>query len=486
MDKNLGQIFTPKWIVKLILDNSNYFSHSIIDKAVLEPSFGDGAFLVEIVDRFINECENKKINKFNVVKLLDNLIHGIEIDKNFYQKTITRLNDLLISRNYPICKWKNLINDNALIFEFNKKFDFIFGNPPYIRVHNLSLEFRNLIKKKYLLSSSGTIDSYIVFIELGFLYLKEKGILGYITPNTFFKNSSALKLRTFLLENKYIKLLINFGHLQVFKNINTYNAVSIFQKNENDYFWYKKYIGNNEYENIKIPFNFVNKNSWNFFESNDMLKINNILKNPNKLTNISNIQYGLATLRDKIYISSNFKILKNGNYLFNNYEIENEILLDIIKGADVIYKKINKKIIFPYFYNKNNNKVEIIPENELKEKYPLCYSYFLFHKEELQKRNIDKNSLWYAYGRSQGLQNILKEKIVLNTMINGNINLMKVQKDILVYSGIFVTTNNKENMNNMYTILSTEKFYKYVIMTGKDLQNNYKTLTTKQIKEFSY
>lgn len=71
-------------------------------------------------------------------------------------------------------------------------------------------------------------------------------------------------------------------------------------------------------------------------------------------------------------------------------------------------------------------------------------------------------------------------------MINGNINLMKVQKNILVYSGIFVTATNKENMNNMYTILSTEKFYKYVIMTGKDLQNNYKTLNTKQIKEFSY
>jgi adenine-specific DNA-methyltransferase len=58
--KTLGQVFTPNWIITEILDLVGYNNESILDKYILEPSSGDGAFLLEIVKRYINICTEKK------------------------------------------------------------------------------------------------------------------------------------------------------------------------------------------------------------------------------------------------------------------------------------------------------------------------------------------------------------------------------------------------------------------------------------------
>ena len=51
--KTLGQVFTPNWIVNEILDLVGYDNETILDKYILEPSSGDGAFLLEIVKRYV-------------------------------------------------------------------------------------------------------------------------------------------------------------------------------------------------------------------------------------------------------------------------------------------------------------------------------------------------------------------------------------------------------------------------------------------------
>lgn len=46
--KNLGQIFTPNFLVK-----------NILQKHIIDNSCGNGAFLCEIVKIYINEAKNK-------------------------------------------------------------------------------------------------------------------------------------------------------------------------------------------------------------------------------------------------------------------------------------------------------------------------------------------------------------------------------------------------------------------------------------------
>lgn len=52
--KTLGQVFTPTWIVSEILNLVGYNDDTILNKYILEPSCGDGVFLLEIVERYID------------------------------------------------------------------------------------------------------------------------------------------------------------------------------------------------------------------------------------------------------------------------------------------------------------------------------------------------------------------------------------------------------------------------------------------------
>ena len=71
--KTLGQVFTPDWVVNEILDLVNYSDAEILTRYILEPACGDGAFLKEIVKRYIKEGKNKKLVKLKLI------MHGIKL-----------------------------------------------------------------------------------------------------------------------------------------------------------------------------------------------------------------------------------------------------------------------------------------------------------------------------------------------------------------------------------------------------------------------
>ncbi|NLZ33893.1 MAG: hypothetical protein GX889_03070 [Clostridiales bacterium] len=95
-----------------------------------------------------------------------------------------------------------------------------------------------------------------------------------------------------------------------------------------------------------------------------------------KLEEICDIQFGICTNRDKIYVHKTKNIEDNDKLvLFNGYKIEKDILKNIIKGSTL--NDDEKMIIFPYLYNKIKNKYEIMEEEYLKENYPFAYKYLL-------------------------------------------------------------------------------------------------------------
>ena len=54
--KNKGQYMTPEPITTMILDTIGYTGPQILTKTIMEPSFGDGSFLISIVNRVIIEA----------------------------------------------------------------------------------------------------------------------------------------------------------------------------------------------------------------------------------------------------------------------------------------------------------------------------------------------------------------------------------------------------------------------------------------------
>lgn len=486
--KQLGQVYTPKWIVNKILDDIGYFGEHILDKKILEPSCGDGAFLCEIVRRYIEVAKLKNHSNPKIIEQLEQSIYGIEIDPIEYQKCLDNLNRIVsleLSENTQL-NWK-LFNCDALVWQkdYHNYFDFIVGNPPYIRIHNLTKKTREFLKQNFQFST-GTLDIYIAFFEIGFYCLNTNGKFGFITPNSFLHNTSYKKFREYLCHKKQLIKLTDFKSNKVFDKFSVYSAISIFDKNnQNHYFDYQEFIENKIITVNQIFFENIDSKNWAFssVDENEFLK--SLSKNKNYILNdFFDIQYGFATLRDKIFIGK-CQDIDEYYCLFNGFQIEKSILKQIVKGSR--YKGENDEmewVIFPY--QKIQNRYIAFDENNLQRNFPKCYEYLLFHKSELLKRDLDKSATWYEFGRSQGIQKIHQEKIVVNPLVNGKINHHRLNADIFVYSGIFITKKSKNtDWEIIESVLNSQEFYKYIRITGKDLSGGYKSISSKQLKEYS-
>lgn len=484
--KILGQVFTPKWIVNEILDLIDYQGSKILDKYILEPSSGDGAFLNEIVKRYIESCKNNHLQNNIIKERLEKYIFAVELDETEYKKSIANLNYLVLQFGInEQVNWK-IFNENTLDFYKNYIgfFDYVVGNPPYIRIHNLDLTTREILKNEFQFSK-GTIDIYLSFYEMGFKLLKEDGYLGYITPNSFLHNSSYQSFRDYLKREKTLKTLIDFKANKIFKGFSTYTAITIFRKNnKSDFFEYKELIIDKIELKNKINFNSLSKLDWSFTDVENENFLRNLEKDKNStVKDFFDVQYGFATLRDKIFIQKTIPFDDNLVY-FNGSLIEKGLLKKVVKGSK--YKGIvdeNEKIIFPY--ELIDNRYIPITEDKLKKQYPKTYQYFLKNRDELERRDLNKETIWYEYGRSQGVQTIHQEKIVLSTLVNGKIDFFKVPYDVLMYSGIFIVKNKSfSDWKVIENVLKSEEFYKYIRLTGKDFSGGYKSVTSKQIKNF--
>ena len=84
------QVFTPALIVAKMLDLVEYYEDNIKSKTILEPSFGDGAFLVQITERILNYSKSNHLNSEETISILNNIC-GIEIDENLYISTKEKL-----------------------------------------------------------------------------------------------------------------------------------------------------------------------------------------------------------------------------------------------------------------------------------------------------------------------------------------------------------------------------------------------------------
>ena len=124
MNKNLGQVFTPQWIVEKMIKDISF-----LEDTILEPSCGDGAFLTTIVKNVLNLNISNKQKK----EILENKIEAFELDTEVYNQCIENLNKIVQSYGFNDVSW-NIHNTDTLKYDFgDNKYSYIIGNPPYVR-----------------------------------------------------------------------------------------------------------------------------------------------------------------------------------------------------------------------------------------------------------------------------------------------------------------------------------------------------------------
>lgn len=483
--KTLGQVYTPDWIVDTILDFVGYGAIDVLDKYILEPSCGDGAFMKAIVNRYIDAGLKREMTTEAIKKGLETYIYGVELDSIEYKKCLENLNTIAQERLKIEVKWK-FFNENTLHFykDYVAFFDFVVGNPPYIRIHNLDADTKAWIKDEFRFSE-GTIDIYLSFFELGLKTLRSNGVLGYITPNSFLHNSSYRKFRAYLKQERVVRSLVDFKANKVFRGFSTYTAISVFQKGYSDNsFAYNELIDNKIDFINDVNFENLDDKDWSFTGTENETFLKQLEAQKSYLVkDFFDVQYGFATLRDRLFIGK-VSIFDESLAYFNGTLIERALLKRVVKGSR--FKGIfdeSQQIIFPYALVEN--RYVVIAEERLETEFPHAFAYFSMHREELERRDLDKGAQWYEYGRSQGVQSMHHEKIVISTLVNDVVEYHRVPSDVMMYSGLFIIKNKHEAKWSMIEkTLTSSDFYKYIRLTGKDFSGGYKLITSKMIKHF--
>ena len=105
-------------------------------------------------------------------------------------------------------------------------FDIIIGNPPYVR-QELIRSIRPTLRQLYSDVYTGTADLYVYFYRRGIELLRSRGIIAYISSNSFLRSGYGEGLRVFFMEQMRLRILLDFGGVSVFgASVNTCILIS--------------------------------------------------------------------------------------------------------------------------------------------------------------------------------------------------------------------------------------------------------------------
>ena len=144
---------------------------------------GSGNILVEIVKRYIEDCIQTGLCPGTIATNLTRDIFGVELDQELFNSCVKRLNKIAGEYGILDVTW-SLYNGNALTHTFDREFDFIIGNPPYIAYKDLDNDSKDYLKKNFISCKQGKFDYCYAFIECGIKLLSPAGKLVQLVPSS--------------------------------------------------------------------------------------------------------------------------------------------------------------------------------------------------------------------------------------------------------------------------------------------------------------
>lgn len=261
-----GEFYTPKWVVKYIVDNTlkPYWEENkkIEEIKLLDPACGAGNFLVYSFDLFYDlwKQEHPELPDNTIINnILQKNIHGVDIQAqplqitalNLWLKAKKKAQDVKIEnmnlfkmnvlKASSLYRYENEKVDQLSLFEtavleeekayksedigqyinaqnklgmikakqfFSQKFEVIVMNPPFLSLRKLDVKTAKFLKKEY---PSNYHNLFAAFVERAQEICKRKGYIGFISSDTFMNLGSFEYLRKLMLTTLTFKTIISLG-----------------------------------------------------------------------------------------------------------------------------------------------------------------------------------------------------------------------------------------------------------------------------------
>lgn len=467
--KKKCQIFTPKENVREMLDWVGY-TRNLYGKKVLEPTFGKGNILCEIVKRYIEDCIGNKLSLQQIKKGLERDIYGVEYDEYFLESCKSKLNDLVEFYEIKNVKW-NFISKDFLEMKYDIGFDYIVGNPPYISYRDLDAKTREFVRNNFEVCKEGKFDYCYAFIEKGINLLKSGGKLVYLIPGSIFKNVFSKKLREFIITD--LTDIFDYGSRALFneeasgkrRSILTTSAVFIVNKNSN--------LPNINYYDV------CNNDKPIVIEKNELgqkwVFVNNDIRGTKRFGDYFKVANSVATLFNEAYV------------ITETDELYSKDIGLVLRGAASpknLEKHKKEKIIFPYYYERGV--LKRFDVDFFEEEYSEVCKHLKKYENDLLKRKSDLNTSWFEYGRSQALKDLNQPKLLTSIVVTNKIKVYFLKKDVIPYSGIYIVPKSDYSLKYAKEILESEAFFEYIKGVGIHASGGSFRITSKDINNYYF
>lgn len=227
-----GAIFTRVEVVDFILDLIGYTEdRPLHDMRLLEPSFGGGDFLLPVIARLIRTWRVAKPGG-SALNDLKGTIRAVELHRDTFHSTYLAVTSFLRQEGFDSSTAEGLANEwliqgDFLLTPLDGDFDFVIGNPPYVRQEliptPLLVEYRRRYQTLY-----DRADLYIPFIERSLSLLSRNGCLGFICADRWMKNRYGGPLRSLVAEQFHLKVYVDMTDTPAFhSDVIAYPAITI-------------------------------------------------------------------------------------------------------------------------------------------------------------------------------------------------------------------------------------------------------------------
>jgi hypothetical protein len=230
-----GAIFTRSEVVDFMLDLVGYTEDQPLhEKRILEPSFGGGDFLLPIIERLLSAWRLARPDGSALDELTD-AIRAVELHHSTYRSTHAAVVALLrregiaakTASTLASC-W--LLQGDFLLAPLEGEFDFVVGNPPYVRQELIPAPLLTVYRSRYQ-TMYDRADLYIPFIERSLSVLSDGGNLGFICADRWMKNRYGGPLRSLVAERFHLKVYVDMVDTPAFhSDVIAYPAITVISR----------------------------------------------------------------------------------------------------------------------------------------------------------------------------------------------------------------------------------------------------------------
>jgi adenine-specific DNA-methyltransferase len=230
---DLGEVFTRRWVVELILDLVGYTAdRDLAAMVAIEPACGQGAFLVPIVERLAASCEahgRSLTEAEGALRSFDLLASNVELARKAVGKGLLDSGASTSDVERLTHCWIGPA-DYLLDFHAREVADFVLGNPPYIRLESIPPE-RSAAYRQACSTMRGRSDVFVGFIEKGLRALRDDGALGFIVADRWMHNQYGAGLRQLIADHFSMEVVVSMHDVDAFDEpVSAYPAITVIRR----------------------------------------------------------------------------------------------------------------------------------------------------------------------------------------------------------------------------------------------------------------